>query len=148
MTTTEVMNKEQQLFSETIQLTGVKEYGYSWKDLTENNQPIPPEGARFDIYFEGEVFGDRVNGKIKGVDYLEVSPDGKFHLTLYASIATGDGADIKVLENGFNDQGELKLNMRFHTSDERYRWLNGQMVLGLGTVDFATGQATVKGYLI
>ena len=133
------------LFEEKVVLSDFEEYGFSMQDLV-NGERIPEEGARFDIYFEGELTGEKINGKISGVDYLEVRADGRFFLDLHARILTDDGAQIQVTETGINDNGALKLNMEFHTNDERYSWLNREQVLGLGTVDFNTGQAIVKGY--
>jgi len=133
------------LFEEDILLTDYVEYGFSLQDLV-GGRPLPPEGARFDISFEGSLTGDRIKGTIKGVDYLEVRADGRFFLNLYARITTDDGAKILVEESGTNDHGDLKLQMRFHTNDERYAWLNQEQVMGLGRADFATGKASVKGY--
>ncbi len=135
------------LFEEHVTLTDFVEYGFSMQDVVESGA-VPKRGARFDIYFEGDVIGDKINGKITGVDYLEVRADGRFFLDLHATIITNDGASIQVTETGINDQGTLKLNMEFHTNDERYSWVNHAQVAGLGTVDFNTGKANVKGYLI
>lgn len=133
------------LFEEQVVLSDFVEYGFSMQDLI-NGEQIPEEGAHFDIYFEGDLIGEKINGKISGVDYLKVRADGRYFLDLHAKILTDDGAQIQVTETGINDNGTLKLNMVFHTNDQRYAWLNRAQVLGLGTVDFNTGQATVKGY--
>lgn len=135
------------LFEEHVTLTDFVEYGFSMQDVIEG-KPIPKRGARFDIYFEGDVIGDKINGKITGVDYLEVRADGRFFLNLHATIITDDGASIQVEETGINNLGTLKLNMEFHTNDERYDWVNHVQVAGLGAVDFNTGKVNVKGYLI
>ncbi len=133
------------IFEEHVVLSDFVEYGFGMQDLV-NGAPIPKEGARFDIHFEGDLVGEKINGKVKGIDYLEVRADGRFFLNLYAQIKTDDGAIIQVKEIGINDNGTLKLNMEFHTNDQRYSWLNREQVVGLGHVDFNTGQATVKGY--
>lgn len=135
------------LFNEEVRLTGFTEYGYSLQDLLQG-KPLPPEGARFDIGFEGEVTGDRIAGSITGTDFLEVRADGRFFLHLQASLITRDGAKIKVTETGINDHGTLKLFMSFYTLDPAYRWLNNSQVLGLGHVDMVTGAARVNAYLI
>lgn len=133
------------LFEEHVVLSDFVEYGFSMQDLV-NGTTIPKEGARFDIYFEGDLIGEKIKGKIKGVDFLEVRADGRFFLNLHAQIKTDDGASIQVRETGINDNGTLKLNMEFHTNDQRYLWLNREQVVGLGHVDFNTGQVNVKGY--
>jgi hypothetical protein len=135
------------LFEEKVTLTDFVEYGFSMQDLVKG-RPVPKEGARFDIYFEGDLTGDKINGKITGIDYLEVRADRRFILDLRARIITDDGATIQVTETGINNYGDLRLNMEFHTNDERYTWLNHKQVLGLGFADLNTGAAGVKGYLI
>lgn len=134
------------LFEEEVHLTEVKEYGFSWQDFSTNATAIPAEGLRFDIHFEGDVTGDLVEGTIKGVDYLTVRADGRLFLDLHASISTKDGAVINVTESGINNNGELRLNMDFHTNDPRYAWLNHKHVWGVGTVNFQTGEVKIKGY--
>ena len=136
------------LFEESVRLTNFVEYGFSMQDLVEGKRSIPSEGARFDIYFEGDLTGDKIKGKISGIDYLTVRSDGRFFLNLQARIKTDDGANIQLIETGINNQGDLRLNMEFHTNEEKYKWLNHKQVLGLGYADFNTGEASVKGYLI
>lgn len=143
----EILTTNQLLFEENINLTGFKEYGFKMSDLIAG-KPVPSEGARFDISFEGDVTGEKVNGRIVGIDYLEVRADGRFFLTLQATITTNDGVNIKVEEKGSNTNGDLKLFMKFHTTDEKYSWLNHQNVVGTGFVNLESGEAKVNGYLI
>lgn len=142
----EEIKKTDLLFEEEVRLTGVKEYGFSWQQFVSNTEPIPPEGLKFDIHFEGEVTGDRINGTIKGTDYLTVRADGRLFLNLHAAITTNDGAHIHVTESGINANGHLRLAMDFHTSDQRYTWINQKHVWGVGTVDFQTGRVIIKGF--
>ena len=53
-------------------LTEVKGYDFSWQDFAERRLPIPPGGLKFDIHFEGDVTGERIRGRLKGVDHLTV----------------------------------------------------------------------------
>jgi hypothetical protein len=115
---TEVTTERNLLFKEKVYLTQVKEYGISWEKFASGEVIVPPEGLRFDIHFEGDVFGEQVNGTISGIDYLTVRADGRFILDLYATITTSDGASISVKENGINAGGNLRLSMNFHTKDE------------------------------
>lgn len=142
----EIINNDTLIFEEDVHLTNVKEYGFSWEQFATSQAPIPAEGLKFDIHFEGEVTGDKIKGTIQGVDYLTVRSDGRLFLDLRAAITTKDGAMIHVTESGINDRGNLRLNMDFHTNDSRYTWLNQKHVWGVGTVNFATGQVNIKGY--
>jgi len=141
-----VFKREQLLFEEDVHLTEVKDFGFSWQDFAKQTRPVPAEGIKFDIHFEGQVTGDRIQGTIKGVDYLTVRADGRLFLNLHATITTHDNAAISVIESGINDNGQLRLSMDFHTNDERYLWINHKHVWGVGTVDFQTGQVKIKGY--
>jgi hypothetical protein len=144
---TELMIDEQLLFEEDVRLTKVIEYGFSWTDFAQG-KTVPPQGARFDIYFTGNLFGEKVNGTIEGIDYLEVRGDGKLILNLHAILKTEDGETIKIEESGINREGDLRLNMQFHTNSARYTWLNSVLALGVGKVNFHTGQAQIKVYAI
>jgi len=139
------------LFDEEVHLTGIMEYGVSWEDLIAG-QVIPPlQGARFDISFEGELHGENIRGKIKGVDYLEVRADGKFLLNIYATILTNDGETIALHETGIlepqpDQTARLHLNMDFSTASEKYLWINAKQVWGTGQVNMAAGMVTVQGF--
>jgi len=142
----EVLNRQDLLFEEELILAEVKEYGFGWQKFSSGKFPIPAEGLRFDIRFEGHMIGKRINGHIEGVDHLTVRADGRLFLDLYASIKTKDGASISVKESGINAEGALRLGMDFHTSDPRYKWLNHKHVWGVGAVDFQSGTVKIKGY--
>jgi hypothetical protein len=139
------------LFDEEIRLTGITEYGISWKELIEGNAEIPVQGARFDLSFEGKVTGSKVNGVIKGIDYLEIRSDGKFTLNIHARIITEDGEIISVKENGISTPGQsgvakLNLNMEFLTTSSNYSWLNRKQVWVVGEVDMINGEVKAAGF--
>lgn len=144
---TEVVTEKQLFFEEEVVLTQILEFGFSWREFSRGTR-IPPEGARFDIHFAGVVNGDKINGTIEGVDYLEVRADGRLSLNLQATLTTSDGAIIKVTETGINNNGQLRLNMTFHTNENNYAWLNNTQVWGVGDVNFQTGKVYVKAYMI
>jgi hypothetical protein len=140
------------LFEETAQLTGMTEYGVSWNDLVAGEARVPLQGARFDIKFEGNVVGDRLNGSIAGVDYLTVRADGCFEMDIKATITTDDGAVISFHENGVvtpsEGPAELRLNMRFSTAHENYTWINQIQAWGRGTVDQDSGRVAVTAFIL
>jgi hypothetical protein len=147
----EITNFTSYLFEEVIQLTRITEFGISWDDLINSKVEIPPQGARFDLAFEGKVVGEKINGSIKGIDYLEVRADGKFTLNIHAIIVTDDGETISVKEDGVSTPdpsgiAKLNLNMDFYTASEKYSWVNNIQVWSVGEVNMATGEVKVSGY--
>ena len=141
------------LFSETVHLTGVTEYGITWEELTSGKATLPPEGARFDITFEGVFEGPKLKGTLTGIDFLHVRADGRFQLDMHLNITTHDGEKIAVYEDGIlippEDESriaQLRLNLRFTASSPKYRWLNQIQAWGRGTVDWNTGQVEVQVY--
>jgi len=136
------------LFEETAQLTGIVEYGVAWNDLVAGEAKLPPQGARFDIAFEGQLTGERIRGKIDGVDYLTVRADGRFDMNIFATITTDDCATIAFHETGLltprgDGTVDLRLDMKFTTAHEMYSWLNRQQAWGWGTANQKTGEVRV-----
>ncbi len=153
---TQIENKLElrSLSFEDVTLTGITEFGASWKDLVSGKLPLPPEGARFDVAFEGTISGPFINGTKRGVDYLEVRADGKFMLNLHAVITTSDGENISVQETGVltpsqdgSAIGKLRLNMRMISHAPKYNWLNKIEVLGDGYVDMLNGKIIVTAFM-
>ena len=147
----EINNYVIHLFDEEIQLTGIKEYGISWDELTKGRVEIPAQGARFDLAFEGKILGEKINGVIKGVDFLEVRADGKFMLNIQATIITDDGETIAVKEYGTSTPDPsgtaiLHLNMEFLTASPKYDWLNKKQVWSVGEVNMINGKVNVSGF--
>jgi hypothetical protein len=144
---TEILTDKELLFEEDVSLTGITDYGFTWKDFMDG-VPVPEQGARFDIAFEGAISGDKLSGRIYGIDYLEVRADGKMIINLHAGLVTSQGERINVTETGINRNGDLRLNIHFHTGVKQYVWLNQVQVWAIGKVDFNTGKVHIKGYLI
>ena len=141
----------QLLFEESIQLTGITEYGLDWSELISGKTMPGPEGARFDLSFEGRISGPDIEGTIEGIDYLTVRADGKFMLDIRAAIVTSDGKRIAVYEDGVlyprgDGKAGLQLNLQFNSGHQEYAWLNELQVWALGTVDQNTGAVKVKAY--
>ncbi len=138
------------LYEYTPKITQVVEYGASMGPLASRQAPPPAEGARIDVYFEGPVTGSRINGSVKGVDYLYLRPNGRFELNIHAEITTDDGKKIALAADGVA-LGEapvlqLRENVTLTTSHPEYSWVNAIQVWAPGTVDLAKGEIRVKGY--
>ena len=41
---------------------------------------IPPQGARYDLAFQGPIVGQRLLGTVELTDYIHVRPDGRVQL--------------------------------------------------------------------
>jgi len=142
------------LFDESVQLTGITEYGVSWEKFVSGEATLPLEGARFDIVFAGTLEGPKIKGRIEGVDYLLVRADGRPQINLQASITTDDGEKIAVEEEGilFPDpeagpgSAQLRLNMRLITASPKYNWVNFLHIWLQGSVDMVKGDVQVKAY--
>src|ERR1017187_4330956 len=88
------------LYEYTVQFTQAVEYGVSMEALTSGQTAPPPEGVRFDVYFEGPVTGTKLSGSVKGVDYPHMRADGRAQLNIQAEITTEDGKKIALAADG------------------------------------------------
>lgn len=139
------------LFEEKLHLTNISEYGIKWTELASGKTAPGPEGARFDLDFEGRVSGPNINGTIKGTDYLEVRADGKFMLNIQAAVITNDDKRIAVREDGIlyphaNGKAHIQLNLQFQTHYPEYAWMNNIQGWAICEVDMMRGEVTVKVY--
>lgn len=140
------------LYEYTVNLTGLTEYGVSLESLMAGTGVLPPEGARFDVVFEGVSSGPKLKGKVAGVDYLRVRADGRFELHIHAEITTDDGQKISLHADGVGLPREgspivgLRENVTLFTSSKDYAWVNTLQVWGAGTVDLAEQVVHIKGY--
>ena len=141
------------LYEITVKITQMTEFGVSWEALISGQVPPPPEGARFDVAFEGSLRGPKLTGKISGVDYSHVRADGRFEMHMHSVLSTDDGANIALFTDGVATPREgsstfdLRENMTLRTSAEAYSWVNRLQVWGVGTFDLASQEVNVNGYL-
>jgi hypothetical protein len=140
------------LYEHTLSVTSVTEYGVSLAALASGQVPPPPEGARFDVAFEGPASGPRIAGIVKGKDYVSVRADGRFDLHIHAEITTEDGAQVALFADGValprpggGPIFELRENVSLFTSMPGYTWVNPLQIWGDGTVDLATQVIHIKG---
>jgi hypothetical protein len=141
-----------QLYDLTVKFTKVTEFGVSMEALSSGEISPPPEGARFDVAFEGVSRGPKLKGTVVGVDYLNVRADGRFQLHIHGELTTEDGEKIALFADGVSIPREgssiidLRENVTLTTSSKAYAWVNNLQVWGQGTVDLAKQEAYVKGY--
>ena len=148
----DTMSVGELLYDYTVKLTGMTEYGVSFEALMAGTVAPPPEGARFDIPFEGVSDGPKLKGKVAGFDYLRVRADGRFELHIHATITTDDGQRISLHADGValpqpgSPIAGLRENVTLFTSSEAYTWVNGLQVWGTGTVNLAEQVVSIRGY--
>jgi len=140
------------IYEYTVRFTQVVEYGASANAVLSGQTRPPAEGARFDVYFEGPVTGPKLNGTVKGVDYLHIRADGRCQLNIHAEITTEDGKKIALAADGvaIPEEGspvyQLRENVTLTTNHPEYAWLNPIQVWAPGTVDLSKGEVRIQGY--
>ena len=143
------------IYEYTISSTGVTSYGVPALDvLLSGGAEIPPQGARYDLTFQGPVAGRRLRGTVELSDYLHIRPDGRVQLHIHAEITTEDGKKIALYADGVarftkgSSVGDLRENVTLTTSEPDYAWVNPLQIWARGTVDLAKGEAHVTGYVV
>jgi len=92
-----------------------------------------PLGKRYDAWFEGDLSGGVISGRMRGIDYILVRPDGIAEINVRAAIVTQDGVNISVLISGYHQDGEIKdTYVKMITGKESYRWLSSVIIIGKG----------------
>ncbi len=92
-----------------------------------------PLGKRYDAWFEGDLSGGVISGRMRGIDYILVRPDGIAEINVRAAIVTQDGVNISVLISGYHQDGEIKdTYVKMITGKESYRWLSSAIIIGKG----------------
>ena len=114
----------------------------NWQDLAHFDAVVTktivygqiPEGIRGDIYFEGPITGDSINGFMSGIDYYLARPNDPDKINAYATIITSDNALITVHITGFvYDDGTIQdETVRFGSGYKKYSWLNNSLLTGTG----------------
>ena len=89
----------EKIYEYDLDVTAVTEYGVSVEAILTGKQKIPPQGARIDVAFEGQIRG-RLAGHVRGVDFLRLRADGRIDLDIRATITTADGHRIALSADG------------------------------------------------
>lgn len=136
------------LYDATFHHTSILDYGYTLEDFA-NGRPIPPQGAQFDIGFEGVVEGPRLRGTLVGVDYGVLRADGRFDLNLHATITTHDGEKIALSATGIfrPADGAVRENVTLTTASPRYAWVNQLQIWVRGIADIQKREIKLEAYI-
>jgi hypothetical protein len=141
------------IYEYTPQVTQTVEYGVSADAMFAGEAP-PPEGARLDLYLEGPVRGGKLDGTLRGVDYVNFRADGRAELHIHAEIVTEDGKNVALEAGGVavRQDGSSLLELREHVSlrsnHAELAWVNGLEIWARGVVDVATGQVQLRAYSV
>lgn len=141
------------LYDEIAHVTRITEYGISYEEFISGQVSLPPEGARFDIAFEGSISGEKLSGALAGVDFAEVRADGRFQLNMHAEITTDDGEKIAYFADGIfvppeDDTriAQVRYSVRLTTASPKYSWVNKLQIWACGSVNVNKGEISVKAY--
>lgn len=142
----------EKIYTYDLDVTGVTDHGISLEAALSGQAPIPPQGIRIDVAFDGRVQG-RLTGKMKGVDYARMRADGRIDLDIRATIETDDGHRIALTADGVatpragEPAADLFENVTLGTAAEPHAWVNARQIWAVGTVNFATGKIHIDGYV-
>jgi hypothetical protein len=144
--------KGEKIYEYDLDITGVTDYGVSLEAILAGKAKVPPQGARFDVAFQGRAKG-RLSGAVRGVDYLRMRADGRLDLDIRATIATDDGHRIALSADGVGVPraaepiADLFENVSLTTAAPGYAWVNTRQIWAPGTVNLAVGKVHIDAYL-
>ena len=141
------------IYDVTLQFTGITEYGFSMETLMTGQEPLPPQGARFDVAFAGTSSGPKIKGTTSGVDYINFRADGRSQLHIHAEITDDKGEKISYLAEGTSTPTEtpgvfnIHENVTLSSASPAYSWVNALHIWAVGTVNTNSGEIKAKGYM-
>ena len=144
---------KEHLYDVKAHFTHVIDFGIKIQDLLKHPELMPPQGARYNFEFEGDIFGDRLNGKIKGIDYGYMRPDGYAKLHIHAVITTDTGANIDLTCEGitFRTEDPMIYNLResivLFTDDPDFKWVNQVQIWARGETNLNKGEITLSSFI-
>ena len=144
--------KGEKIYEYDLDVTGVTDSGIPLQAILSGQERVPPQGVRIDIAFEGRATG-RLAGRVRGVDYARVRPDGRIDLDIRAMIETEDGCRIALSADGVavpraaEPVANLCENVSLSTAAADYAWVNTRQVWGVGTVNFTAGKVHIDAYM-
>jgi len=117
------------------------------------------QGARSIGSVSGRFEGPGIKGTIKAADWFLTRSDGIGEADVRGTMRTDDGALIYMRYTGLLDlrpfggattsgNCQVRTAVRFETGAERYRELNCVQAIGVGEVNFATGNIKYNIYAI
>jgi hypothetical protein len=133
-------------------ITSITDYGIAMDVILSKKETIPPQGARFDVAFDGRTSG-RLSGRVRGVDYILARADWRIDLDIRATVEIEGGHRIALSGNGVatlrsgEPIADLIENLRFTTAVKDYAWVNTRQIWGVGTVNLDARKIRVEAFL-
>jgi hypothetical protein len=112
-----------------------------------------PAGTRIDLQLAGDAEeGSRVRGRLEGVDYLTVRPDGVSLLDVHATLRSPDGDVVAVRASGVGaptpDGSRGRLACTFQTASDKLGWMNAVLAVAATTSNRRTGELRLAAYTL
>ena len=142
----------EKIYEFDLDVTGMTDYGVTLQAILSGQDSIPPQGACFDVAFEGLATG-RLTGRVKGIDYLRMRNDGRMDLAVRAICEPKDGHRIAMSSGGVGVPhaaepiADLCENVCLTTAAKEYAWVNTRQIWGVGTVNFSIGKIHIDAYM-
>lgn len=142
----------EKIFEYDLDIIGVTDFGIDMEAVFAGRETVPLQGARFNVSLSGPVKG-RLNGTVRGIDYLFVRPDGRRVLELRGMIETDDGCRIALTAEGAGSprNGEpivdVAVKIELLTAAPAYSWVNAKPAWGSGYADLAANKIHIDVYL-
>ena len=109
-----------------------------------------PEGTRVNAEFNGILRGPKINGSVKGIDYVLFRKDGTGILHVHGVVTTEEGELIYIEGSGFvtpTDQerrSDMKETVTCQTTSKKYTWLNTTLVASEGYSNTRIGEVHLR----
>jgi hypothetical protein len=93
----------------------------------------------------GVVTGERLAGDLRWSCRIRWRNDRVKDLELHGLLTTAEGVSIVLAAHGRETRdGSIVCLPAFEAQDERYRWLNAELLVARGAYDRKTGQTTLE----
>ena len=110
---------------------------------------LVPEGGRIDFPFAGDIRGPLIHGKVEGIDYFLMRPDGVGLVHVHAVLTTDGGDRISLEVSGFvtatpDGRFAVKGAIAYQTGSKEFAWLNSTQGAEDGFIDLNKMELTAK----
>ena len=114
---------------------------------------IPAGGARIDVPVSGTTTGPAMDGTVVGVDHLDVRPGLQVIRHLHLAFFMSDGGRLAATGEGVVTPStsvpvtDLRIALLCRSVSPTTKWMDGQTVWAVGSVDPFAGHVTADLYL-